>query len=156
MVVFCSFFACAVVLLCSISGHFAYYRSYSNTPFFLKWLNACVRTCTISPDHLSFADRVRTCTISPDHLSLQGVSTTYLYHQHWIHMSASHHWIHMSAMAKNAPPSEVTDGLESHLRHSSLISAAAFADADALTISPAAAPAAVSVLCYWYGICYAR
>ena len=46
-------------------------------------------------------------------------------------------------MAKNAPPSEVTDGLESHLRHSSLISAATFADADALTISPAAAPAAV-------------
>ncbi len=46
-------------------------------------------------------------------------------------------------MAKNAPPSEVTDALESHLRHSSLISAAAFADADALTISPAAAPAAV-------------
>jgi hypothetical protein len=49
----------------------------------------------------------------------------------------------MSTMAKNAPPSEVTDGLESHLRHSSLISAAAFADADALIITPAAAPAAV-------------
>ncbi len=46
-------------------------------------------------------------------------------------------------MAKNAPPSEVTDGLETHLRHSSLISAAAFANADALTISPATAPAAV-------------
>ena len=35
----------------------------------------------------------------------------------------------------------MTDGLESHLRHLSLISAAAFADVDALTISPAAAPA---------------
>ncbi len=46
-------------------------------------------------------------------------------------------------MAKNAPPSEVTDGFESHLRHSSLISAAAFADVDALIIAPAAAPAAV-------------
>ena len=42
----------------------------------------------------------------------------------------------MSTMAKNAPPSEVTDGLESHLRHSSLISAAASADADALIIAP--------------------
>ncbi len=49
----------------------------------------------------------------------------------------------MFTMAKNAPPSEETDGLESHLRHSSLISAAAVTDADALTISPAAAPAAV-------------
>ncbi len=46
-------------------------------------------------------------------------------------------------MAKNAPLSEVTYGLESHLRHSSLISAAAFADADALNIAPAADPAAV-------------
>ena len=46
-------------------------------------------------------------------------------------------------MAKNAPPSEVTDGLESHLRHSALISAAAFADADALIIAKTAAPAAV-------------
>ncbi len=46
-------------------------------------------------------------------------------------------------MAKNAPPSEVTDGLESHLRHSSLISAAAFDDADALIVTPATAPAAV-------------
>ncbi len=46
-------------------------------------------------------------------------------------------------MAKNASPSEVTDCLESHLRHSSLISAAASADADALIIAPAAAPAAV-------------
>jgi hypothetical protein len=49
----------------------------------------------------------------------------------------------MSTMAKNAPPSEETDGLESHLRHSSLISAAAFADADALTNLSAAALAAV-------------
>jgi hypothetical protein len=46
-------------------------------------------------------------------------------------------------MATNAPPSEVTDSLESHLRHLSLISAAAFADADALIIAPAAAPAFV-------------
>ncbi len=46
-------------------------------------------------------------------------------------------------MAKNASPSEVTDFLESHLRHSSLISAAASADADALIIAPAAATAAV-------------
>ena len=46
-------------------------------------------------------------------------------------------------MAKNAPPSEVTDGLDSLLRHLSLISAAAFANADALIIAPAAAPAAV-------------
>ena len=37
----------------------------------------------------------------------------------------------------------MTDGLESHLRHSSLIYAAAFADADALIIAAAAAPAAV-------------
>jgi hypothetical protein len=49
----------------------------------------------------------------------------------------------MSTVAKNAPPSEVTDGLEGHLRHLSLISAAAFADVDALIIAPAAAPAAV-------------
>ena len=39
-------------------------------------------------------------------------------------------------MAKNASPSQVTDCLESHLRHSSLISAAASADADALIIAP--------------------
>jgi hypothetical protein len=46
-------------------------------------------------------------------------------------------------MAKNASPSEMTDCLESHLRHLSLISAAAFADADALIIAPDAATAAV-------------
>ena len=46
-------------------------------------------------------------------------------------------------MAKNASPSKVTYCLESHLRHSSLISAAASADADALIITPAAAPVAV-------------
>ena len=49
----------------------------------------------------------------------------------------------MSAMVKNAPPSEVTDGLDSHLGHLSLISAAASADVDALAISPAVAPDAV-------------
>ncbi len=47
-------------------------------------------------------------------------------------------------MAKNASPSKVTDCLESQLRHSSLISAAASADADTLIVAPAAAPAAVS------------
>ncbi len=46
-------------------------------------------------------------------------------------------------MAKNAPPSEVTHGLKSDLRHHALISAAVFADADALIIAPAAAPASV-------------
>ncbi len=50
---------------------------------------------------------------------------------------------HMFTMAKNAPPSEVTHGLESDLRHHALISSAASADADALIITPAAAPAAV-------------
>ena len=49
----------------------------------------------------------------------------------------------MFTMAANAPPSEVTHGLESDLRHHALISAAASADADALIIPPAAAPAAV-------------
>ena len=39
-------------------------------------------------------------------------------------------------MAKNASPSQVTDCLESHLRDSSFISAAASADADALIIAP--------------------
>ncbi len=41
-----------------------------------------------------------------------------------------------STMAKNASPSQVTDRLESHLRDSSFISAAALADADALIIAP--------------------
>ena len=41
-----------------------------------------------------------------------------------------------STMAKNASPSQVTDCLESHLRDSSFISAAASADADALIIAP--------------------
>ncbi len=43
---------------------------------------------------------------------------------------------------KFPPPSEVTDGFDSHLRRLSLVSAAA-SDTDALTIFPAAAPAAV-------------
>jgi len=49
------------------------------------------------------------------------------------------HWIYMSVMAKNASPNvTLPAGADSHLRCSSLISGAAFADVDALTISPTA------------------
>ena len=50
-------------------------------------------------------------------------------------------------MAKSAPPSEATlpgVGDSPTCRHSSLINTAAFADVDALTISPAAAAAAAA------------
>ena len=49
-------------------------------------------------------------------------------------------------MDTDAPPSEamVPAGADSHLRQSLLITATAFADVDALTISPAAAAAAGS------------
>ncbi len=51
-------------------------------------------------------------------------------------------------MDTDAPPSEVTlpAGADSPLRHSSLISATAFADMVALTTSPAAAAASTSTI----------
>ena len=51
-------------------------------------------------------------------------------------------------MDTDVPPSEAIypAGADSHLRQSSLISATAFADVDALTISPAAAAGSAAVI----------
>jgi hypothetical protein len=138
------------ILLCG--SHFSYctHQLYNSDLFWSDCVHTCnisgMTACALAPS----AQTICHCTAKP-----QNGSSDFIPLQQWLHTSdqsthstSLHHWIDTSAMDTDAPPSEVTlpDGADSPLRHSSLLSAAAFADVVALTTSPAAAAASASTI----------
>ena len=144
------FFQTCVFLVLSIPlcvSHFptSTVRTHSNTPVYFGMTACALATSSRTICHrIPPIDAVASTSTLVDRRPLPPRTIEFIHQPH----SSSHHWIDTSAMDTDVPPTEVTfpAGGDSPLRHSSLISAAAFADVVALTTSPAAAAASASTI----------
>ena len=143
------FFQTCVFLVLSIPlcvSHFpSTVRTNSNTPVYFGMTACALATSSRTICHrIPPIDAVTSTSTLVNQRPLPPRTIKFIHQPH----SSSHHWIDTSAMDTDVPPTEVTfpAGGDSPLRHSSLISAAAFADVVALTTSPAAAAASASTI----------